>query len=257
VVRAWASMAIARTTVLIYARWWWAQCLRGMGARCVPIHRDGLVTTLTAMPCCRWWIGSGPDASGEYILGARLRRQKEVNASVLASRPGRGYQEVAENLAVKEVWVDGRRYIVCLNPDEAAKDAAEREAIVKALEDELRQGVRQLVGNRGYRRFLRVDRDAVTIDMKKVAAEAHYDGKFVLRTNTSLLADEVAVRYPDSSGLVSRCIGIPRHQVAPGHQAHLPPSRRAGHPGPCLLFLPGPGAHGRTEVPTSREQPGE
>jgi len=129
----------------------------------------------------------------EYILGARLRRQREVSSSVLA-RAGR-YQKVADNLWVKEVWVDGRRYIVCLNPDEAAKDAAEREAIVKALEDELRQGARQLVGNRGYRRFLRVDKDAVSIDSKKVAAEARYDGKFVLRTNTSLPASEAAVQY--------------------------------------------------------------
>jgi hypothetical protein len=129
----------------------------------------------------------------EYILGSRLRRQREVTRSVLA-RAGR-YQKVAENLWVKEVWVDGRRYIVCLNPDEAAKDAEEREAIVKALEDELRQGARQLVGNRGYRKFLRVDKDAVAIDMNKVAAEARYDGKFVLRTNTSLPAGEVAVQY--------------------------------------------------------------
>jgi len=129
----------------------------------------------------------------EYILGARLRRQREVSRSVLA-RAGR-YQKVAENLWVKEVWVEGRRYILCLNPDEAAKDAQEREAIVKALEDELKQGARQLVGNRGYRKFLRVERDAVVIDMKKVAAEARYDGKFVLRTNTSLPAGEVAVQY--------------------------------------------------------------
>ena len=129
----------------------------------------------------------------EYILGARLRRQREVTISVLA-RAGR-YHDVADNLQVKEVRVSDRRYIVCYNPQEAVKDAADRETIVKALEDELRQGARQLVGNRGYRRFLRVDKEAVSIDMKKVAAEARYDGKFVLRTNTSLPADEVAVQY--------------------------------------------------------------
>jgi hypothetical protein len=129
----------------------------------------------------------------EYILGARMRRQREVAWTVLG-RAGR-YEEVAENLRVKEVRVEGRRYIVCHNPQEAAKDAADREAIVRALEDELRQGVRQLVGNRGYRRFLRMDKDAVTIDTKKVAAEARYDGKFVLRTNTSLPSNEVAVQY--------------------------------------------------------------
>jgi hypothetical protein len=63
----------------------------------------------------------------EYILGARLRRQREVRVEVLG-RAGR-YQEVAENLKVKEVWVEDRRYIVCFNPQEAAKDAAARQAI--------------------------------------------------------------------------------------------------------------------------------
>jgi transposase len=136
----------------------------------------------------------GVEARGlEYILGARLRRQKEVSRSVL-SRAGR-YQEVADNLRVKEVWLEGRRYIICHNPQEAAKDAADREAIVKALEDQLREGARQLVGNRGYRKFLKVDKEAIAIDRKKVAAEARYDGKFVLRTNTSLTAGEVAVQY--------------------------------------------------------------
>jgi len=129
----------------------------------------------------------------EYILGARMRRQKEVSESVL-SRAGR-YQEVAENLLVKEVRIEGRRYIVCLNPDEAKKDAEERGAIIRALEDELRRGALQLVGNRGYRRFLRVEKGAVAIDRKKAAAEARYDGKFVLRTNTALPAGEVAVQY--------------------------------------------------------------
>ncbi|MEK7778310.1 MAG: transposase [Chloroflexota bacterium] len=63
------------------------------------------------------------------------------------------------------------------------------------MEDKLREGAAQLVGNRGYRRFLEVDKDALAIDMKKVAAEARYDGKFVLRTNTALSAEEVAVQY--------------------------------------------------------------
>lgn len=101
----------------------------------------------------------------EYILGVRMRRQREV-CNVVLARAGR-YQEV---------WHEGRRYVACHNPEEAAKDAADREAIVQAL---------QLVGNQGYWRFLRVERDAVAIDPKKVAAEARYDGKFVLRTNTT------------------------------------------------------------------------
>ena len=129
----------------------------------------------------------------KYILGSRMRRQVEVREDVLG-RAGR-YREVAENLRVKEVLVEGRRYIVCHNPQEAAKDAATRKAILEALADSLRNGAKQLVGNRGYRRFLRVERGAVSIDAEKVAAEARYDGKFVLRTNTTLPAGEVALQY--------------------------------------------------------------
>jgi hypothetical protein len=102
---------------------------------------------------------------------------------------------VADNLRVKEVWVKGRRYVVCHNPQEATKDAADREAIVKALEDQLRQGAKSLVGNRGFRRFLTVEKEAVSIDQAKVKAEARFDGKYVLRTNTELPAVEVVVQY--------------------------------------------------------------
>lgn len=129
----------------------------------------------------------------EYILGARMRKQKEVREEVL-ERGGR-YQEVAHNLRVKEVWVGERRYIVCHNPQEAAKDAADRGAIVESLEDQLKRGASQLVGNTGYRKFLHMEKGSFTIDREKVDEEARYDGKFVLRTNTNLPAGEVAVQY--------------------------------------------------------------
>lgn len=129
----------------------------------------------------------------EYILGARMRRQREVHDDVLV-RGGR-YHEVADNLRVKEVWVNDRRYIICHNPQEAVKDAADREAIVQSLQDQLQDGSSQLVGNSRYRKFLRLEKDAISINMEKVADEARYDGKFVLRTNTRLPAADVALQY--------------------------------------------------------------
>jgi transposase len=129
----------------------------------------------------------------EYILGARMRKQKEVREDVL-ERGGR-YHEVADNLRVKEVIVDDRRYIVCHNPQEELKDIADREDILESLRDQIKAGSSQLVGNTGYRKFLRIEKNAVSIDMGKVAEEARYDGKFVLRTNTKLEAGEVALQY--------------------------------------------------------------
>jgi hypothetical protein len=48
-------------------------------------------------------------------------------------------------LQVKEVRIDGRRYIVCLNPKQARKDRADREAILASLEEQLKKGDKSLV----------------------------------------------------------------------------------------------------------------
>lgn len=129
----------------------------------------------------------------EYILGCRMRKVKEVYEEVLG-RGGR-YREVSENLQVKEVGVKGRRYILCYNPEEAKKDAADRVSILEALEEALSKNAKGLISNKGYRRYLSFDKEAVRIDEESVKEEARYDGKFVLRTNSSLSAEEVAVQY--------------------------------------------------------------
>jgi hypothetical protein len=129
-----------------------------------------------------------------YVLGCRMRRQKEVNEEVL-SRAGR-YQTVKDNLEVKEVRVQDRRYIVCRNPIEARKDKAAREALVAKLERIIaKEGPKALVGNRGYARFLTIDKQGVSVNRQAVQVDARLDGKFVLTTNTDLPADEVALTY--------------------------------------------------------------
>jgi transposase len=134
------------------------------------------------------------EAPFEYILGCRMRRQKEVSEQILSW--GGRYQEVAPNLMVKDVRVGDNRYVVCLNPEEAAKDEATRDAIVHKLEDIVsRKGAKAVVGNKGYARFLKVRKGGVTINQEAVEADRRFDGKFVLRTNTHLPASEVAKTY--------------------------------------------------------------
>jgi len=137
-----------------------------------------------------------------YILGARMRRVKVIGEQVL-SRPGR-YRQVREEgksskdpapLKVKNVDIDGNRYIVCVNPRQARKEARDREAIIEALKDQLKKGAKSLVGNKGFRKYLKVAKDSVHIDETKVKSEARFDGKWVIQTNTELSADQVALKY--------------------------------------------------------------
>jgi Transposase DDE domain len=131
-----------------------------------------------------------------YILGARMRKQKEVKEDVL-SRAGR-YQVVKTDgapLKVKEVRVEDRRYVVCLNEDQAKKDAESRQAIIASLGEALKRGDKSLVGNKGYRKYLASDGPQFRVDEDKAKTEARYDGKWVLRTNTTLSAADIALKY--------------------------------------------------------------
>ena len=58
-------------------------------------------------------------------------------------------------LFVKEVQVEGIRYIAARNEAEAEKDAADRAAIIAALDQQLKRGDKALIGNSAYRRYLR------------------------------------------------------------------------------------------------------
>jgi hypothetical protein len=96
----------------------------------------------------------------------------------------------------KTVMLAGRRYIVCRNHQEAAKDAADRASIVAALERQLAKGDKALVGNTGYRRYLKtISQDHFAIDPDKVEEEKKFDGIFVLRTNTDLNPLEAMLCY--------------------------------------------------------------
>ena len=130
----------------------------------------------------------------DYIVGCRMRKQKEVTEKVL-SHGGR-YHEVSKKLKVKEVEVKGHRYIVCLNEEEAKKDKVARESMVWALEEKLAKGgPKLLVGNRGYAKFLKAERGALKINYEAVKRDERMDGKFVLRTTTDLSAEQVAQTY--------------------------------------------------------------
>ena len=136
-----------------------------------------------------------------YILGVRERADKLVRELVLddpapfvpLTLTKRGKEIDYE---AKTVKLAGRRYIVCRNHQEAVKDAADRAAIVAALERQLARGDKALVGNTGYRRYLKTIRDDhFAIDRDKVEEDKRFDGIFVLRTNTDLNPLEAMLCY--------------------------------------------------------------
>jgi transposase len=165
----------------------------GIGSVCIVADR-GMISaeTLAEVELRKW----------QYILGVRMRSSTEAKAVV--ARAGR-YAEVHPKsddrddpspLKVKEVWVeDTRRYVVCVNEDQATKDRHDREAVVASLREALSHGDKSLVGNKGYRKYLRAGGKQFAVDEDKIQEEARYDGKWVLTTNTDLPTHAVALKY--------------------------------------------------------------
>jgi hypothetical protein len=147
---------------------------------------------------------------GHYIMGERLRGDSAEAAAAL-SRQGR-YHTVEGNLRVKEVRVDDGaardRFVICHNPDAAARDAAVRDRIVARLEDRI-AGTDTLPARRraelagalrtkpAFARFLRTTPGGLLrINRTAVRRDANFDGKFLLRTSDeSLTAADIAQGY--------------------------------------------------------------
>jgi transposase len=153
---------------------------------------------------------------GHYIHAEKLRHTNPEAAGALA-RPGR-YQQVADNLRVKEVAVapgggndEGartERFVVCHNPDAADRDATVRAQLIKHLQDLIEgsddwskrrrdEFVGSLKGKPGLRRLLRRTKTGLLrIDHAAAQREAHYDGKWLLRTSDrTLSAQDLAAAY--------------------------------------------------------------
>ena len=117
----------------------------------------------------------------EYILGARERSDAVVRKIVLDNDdpfvPLLVERKTGETqLFVKQVKVEGKRYVVCRNEQEAENNRKDREAIVAALDAQLKRGDKALIGNSAYRRYLRQvgakDKRSFEIDAGKLAEEA-------------------------------------------------------------------------------------
>lgn len=147
---------------------------------------------------------------GHYIIGEKLRDNQEVHKKVLAKR-GR-FLKIRENLEIKEVVIGNgerrRRFILVHNPEEAKKDRATRERILKKIDKYLaelgdqtgkahKKSVCALLAHRTMGRFLRqLKSGAIKIDKGKIREEEHLDGKYILSTSDDTLTPEdVALGY--------------------------------------------------------------
>jgi transposase len=171
----------------------------------------------------------------EYIVGISLHKWRA--AGKVLARPGR-YHEVADNLRVKEVWLDGRRYVLCHNPEREVEDARRRAEIVSGLKEELTHGgLSKLAKKKGYGRYLKIEEKGTAgINWRRVEHDTRYDGKYLLRTPTDFPSEQVALAYKELWRVAHAFRDLKSGlEVRPVY--HWTPSRVRGHVGACFLAL--------------------
>ena len=188
---------------------------------------------------------------GRYILAVPTRRIRDIEDEVL-TRPGR-YKQVAANLQVKEVWVgDGerrKRYVLCLNPQEAERERTRRAQLLIELNAELAlleqrqedhpKAACALMASHRYGRYLSEDeRGRPRLDAAKVKAAEKFDGKFVVISNDDTLsAEDIALGYK-GGWIIESCFRRIKQtglQVRP--MFHWTPRRIEAHVKLCVLAL--------------------
>src|SRR6266511_2150114 len=193
-----------------------------------------------------------------YIIGERLR-SGSAEATAALQRQGR-YQQVADNLRVKEVRVsDHERFVICYNPEQAERDAAVRARLLGQLEETItgsdklsatkRAELRGVISTKpGLNRYLRVTPGGLLrTDRRAIKAETNLDGKYLLRSSDPHHRDHqrrhLAKRSPPAGARQARHLRRPRRDLPPAHRAHQPaahhphqapagraPTRLAAHP---------------------------
>src|SRR3712207_1458006 len=144
--------------------------------------------------------------AGRYILATPIGRVKEIKDEVL-SHPGR-YADITPTLRAKEVVLGQgerrRRYILCLNEEEADRQRWHRAEVLKLLEVELAslredhpKAACRLMASRRFGPYLsQDDQGRPYLDPDKARRAAQLDGKFVLTTNDDTLSvADIALGY--------------------------------------------------------------
>jgi Transposase DDE domain len=186
--------------------------------------------------------------AGRYILATPIGRVKEIRDEVL-SHPGR-YADIAPNLRAKEVVLGQgerrRRYILCLNEEEADRQRWHRAGLLESLKAELDalkqdhpKAACRLMASRRFGPYLgQDDHGRPYLDQDKVRRAAQLDGKFVLTTNDDTLSvADIALGYK-GMWIIESCF---RKMKTTGLEVrpmfHWMPHRITAHVKLCVLAL--------------------
>ncbi|MCE2523799.1 MAG: transposase [Rhodobacteraceae bacterium] len=150
-----------------------------------------------------------------YIVGAKLKQlPKDRREEVLD--PQRLGEPDADGVRVQEVMHLGRRIVVSHSPKRAGKDLRDRERVLSKLRIRLGRSAnpKELLGNRGHHRFLRLEGKAkLVVDEERVCRQARWDGLHGVATNLPDMSGRDVLGHYAALWQVEQTFRITKHDL--------------------------------------------
>ena len=177
------------------------------------------------------------EAGYEYIVGVKMRSLDEEKKRELLGEIG--FEEIREDLFVKEKKHEGRRYLICFNPKEAEYEAQKREYFKHVIAQKISDySFKDWIVKNGYRKYIKLEgKDfQITMDDERLEEEKIYDGKWILLTNTEYASRDCALYYKSLSQIEQGFRAL-KSEIETGPIYHWTTRRIRGHVFICFLAL--------------------
>ena len=144
---------------------------------------------------------------------------------------------VTQALKGREVNLEGKRLVICYNPEQADRDKQKRQEIIGRLIEKLKtRGLKSLLMHKEFSKYLKIRAEKPQLDQDRIETEEKFDGKFILQTNTDLHWKEVVHAYKDLWQVEAAFRSL-KNELAMGPIYHSTERRIRAHIFVCFLAL--------------------
>ena len=228
--------------------------------KCVFVGDRGMVTgeNFTLLEQADYPYIVGYHKRGRVVSDHLLESYQDLEAFAKI-RDNLSYFEVPESDIDDDEGFTGCRYLLCYNPLKAEQDAAFRSAALQEAEDELQKIARLLTAKhrgratnpknimiqvgkeltrKNVQSFFEINYDGSQMSYSRneaaLAKEALRDGKFIVKTNTTLASEDVILSYKNLMN-VERAFREIKNFLDVGPLRHWNEKRVRGHIFICVL----------------------
>ena len=168
-----------------------------------------------------------------YVLAARIKRLPDKVKGEIAQDDG--WEELTEDLMVKELSIKDRRLVVYKSKALEKEDRKRREEVLEWIKEQILNNPKRLVVKKAYSRYLKVEGAELKFNNKAIEKEAKLDGVFGFWCRGDGVRKEDAYKVYKQLWQVEEAFRSMKSGLKIRPIYHWTPKRIKGHVAMCYL----------------------